>query len=357
MNGNILQLNELIDSIFDFLNTPKRQTFHIGSMTGCQSFKITIDCILSKSEFKDICVIEGCQDYIGMVKKSILNNHFYYADLITETTIPDCEDDSFRQGYLIWNPIKLKYKYHVDISLIGKFDYLIINDAHLIPIDILKFIENNFQGKCFILFDPFDVNGEFFIGHPTIIDSLSKSSAITAFARSMYNVSTRSIDKSVPCSVKEGKLLKRSIGKNDGNQYITDNKSLAVEMWDKQMHTAFRKGQRLLVVDPRIKRLTDNAGRIYTITKNTLLVIDSVPNTSKLLRLKVWNTKFVFESMVSYGKKQNIGVIDVRPANIILTDEVRYHKFPHTVLVSDNMLNPRIRYSILKNTQNLVVAT
>ena len=92
----------------------------------------------------------------------------------------------------------------------------------------------------------------------------------------------------------------------------------------------FRKGQRLWVTDNRIKRLIDLDGRHYTITKNTLLVVDTVHINSRSLSLKVWGTKFVFESEVSYSDQPKLGVIKVRPANVIMTDEVRYHKYPNT---------------------------
>jgi hypothetical protein len=109
-------------------------------------------------------------------------------------------------------------------------------------------------------------------------------------------------------------------------------------------------------------RLRDLDGRTYTSTKDTLLVVDTVPQQGKKLKLKVWNTKFVFESEVTYRDELRIGVIRVRPANVIMTNEVRYHKYPNIVLIPDNpqgvgMLGARTRYVILKNTHNLVVGT
>jgi hypothetical protein len=40
-----------------------------------------------------------------------------------------------------------------------------------------------------------------------------------------------------------------------------------------------------------------------------------------------------------------------------MTDEVRYHKYPNTVLLANTELNPREKYVLLKNTHNLVVGT
>lgn len=358
LGGYILQLNEYVDALNDFIDDAVQRRFYIGAMVGCQPFKYAIECVLAKNEFQNICVIEGCQDYIGMTKASPCNNHFYYADFITETKIPDFgHTEGFNHGYLVWNPLKIEYKYHIEFNNIGKFDYVIINDTQLIPPDILNTFLKSYPGKMIIIFDPYEAGAEHFIGYPSIVDSLTKLSVINAAARNMFNIPTRSIDKSVHCSVRESKIQKRSIGKNDNNQYITDDKWFAMELWGKQMSQPFRKGQRLWVMDDRINRRVDLDGRIYTITKDTLLVIDSVPTSGKKLRLRVWNSKYVFESEVTYQPGQEIGKIYVRPANVIMSDQVRYHKFPNTVLITNEMLNNRQRYVILKNTNNLVVGT
>lgn len=358
MSGNILQLNELIDALNDFVDDAVQRRFYIGAMAGCQPFKITIECILAKTEFQNICVIEGCQDYIGMTKASPCNNHFYYADLITETKVPGKDyGSSYENGFLVWNPMQIEYKHHIDFDDIGKFDYIIINDAQLIPPDILGVFQKSYPGKMVVIFDQYEAGAEHFIGFPSIIDTLTKQSAIVALARNIYNVSTRSIDKSVRCSVRESKIQRRSIGKNDGNQYITNDKWLADELWEKQRNQPFRKGQRVWVTDTRMNRVRDLDGRLYTITKNTLLVVDSVPVRGKRLKLKVWNTKFVFEAEISYQDELKIGVIRVCPANLIMVDQVRYHKYPNTVLLANSDLNPRERYVLLKNTHNLVVGT
>lgn len=358
MAGAILQIHEMIDALNDFLDDPTETRFFIGGMVGSQPFKYTIDSILSRAEFKDICVIEGCQDYIGMTKASPCNNHFYYEDLIVETKIPAKGfGSSFDDGFMVWNPMKLDYKYHVDFMDVGRFDYIVINDAQLIPTDVLEALKKFYPGKMIIIFDPYEVGAESFIGYPSIIDSLSKQSAITAFARRVYNVPTTSIDKSVRCSVREMKISRRSFGKKDDNQYVTNDKWLAEALWDKQMDTQLRKGQRLWVTDKRLLRLKDPEGKTFTITKNSMLVVETVPVYGKKIRLRVWNAKFTFESEVSYKNDSRIGCINVRPANIIMVNEVRYHKFPNMVLLAGNDVTPREKYLLLKNTHNLVIGT
>ena len=359
MGGPILQLHEMIDLLDDFVEDVQKRRFYIGGIVGTQAFKIAVECVMAHTEFQNICVVEGCQDYIGMTKTSPCNNHFFYADLIEETKIPDHGYASgFNHGYLVWNPLKIEYKHHVDLSCVGKFDYLIINDAHLIPPEVLVVFGNSYPGKMILISDPFEAGAERFIQYPGIVDTLTKVSPITALARKVFNFSSRSLDKSVPCSLKEAKIQPRSVGKFGNTVYVTDSDAIANFGWAKQYNSSFRKGQRLWVTDTRILRKHDLDGRPFTITKDTLLVIESVPTSTKKLRLKIWNTKFVFDSEVTYKKdKQEIGVINVRPANIILVNEMRYHKYPNTALVSEKPLEPRQTYLVLKNSKNLTIGT
>jgi hypothetical protein len=110
-----------------------------------------------------------------------------------------------------------------------------------------------------------------------------------------------------------------------------------------------------MVTDTRILNMTGRDGRIYTVTKNTMLVVEMVHQNSKKVKLRIWNTKFTFESELTYLPDVSIGVINVKPANVLLVNDVRYHKFNTTVLVMDNDITTREKYLILKNTNNLVV--
>lgn len=353
--GAIMELNEFIDSLNDFIDNVSERKYYIGGIVGTNVFKITIDCVLAKTNFENICVIEGCQDYIGLSKPSICRNHLYYMDLIKETKIPNYgSGDSFDRGYMVWNPLTLEYKYEIDTNCFIGFDYIIINDSQLIPPDILNAIENTFPGKIIVIFDPYEYGAESYIGYSNIVDTLSKQSTIVAFARSIFNVPTRSIDKSVKCSVKESKISRRSIGSNN-SQYVTNNKFIASALWEKQINSSFKRGQKLWVMDDRIFHIIDSNNVKYSITKNSLLVVDSVPTNRKSLRLRVWNSKCTFNHSVAYKKCDDIDKIFVVPANMLMIDQMRYHRFSDTVLISDNVLNQRERYLIVKNTNNLTI--
>ena len=90
-------------------------------------------------------------------------------------------------------------------------------------------------------------------------------------------------------------------------------------------------------------------------TKNTMLVVEMVHQNSKKVKLRIWNTKFTFESELTYLPDVSIGVINVKPANVLLVNDIRYHKFNTIVLVMDNDITTREKYLVLKNTNNLVV--
>ena len=354
---NILPINEMIDMLEDFVENSTDRQIIVGGMAGTQIFKHVVDVVLEKTNFENICVIEGCQDYIGLTNPSPCNNHFYYGDIMRETVIPNCDEtDSYNHGYLLWDNMKLRFDRQVDINSIGKFHYLIINDLHLIPMDVVKYIFNQYPGKIIGICDPYEIHGERYIGCPNIIDTLSKVSAIVAMARATYNVDSRGIDKKVRCSVSEQRINHRTIGRTDDRQYITNDRFLADEIWNKQIQATYRKQHRLFITSERIHRFPDSSGYYHSITKNTMLVIDGTYMTTSKVRLRLFSSKFTFDSEISYMSDPPLSSIAVRPANIIMVDEIPYHRYQNTVLVANEQLTPREKYTLLKNTHNLVVA-
>lgn len=352
--NNILLINEMIDFIEDFTNNPSERQLIIGGMAGTQLFKYVMDCVLSKVDFENICIMEGCQDYMGLTDPSPCDNHFYYMDIIREMAIPD-ENTSF-DWLLIWNDVKLTYKKDINMTLIGKYHYLIINDIHLMPIDLVEEICKQFPGKIIGICDPYEAGAERFIGYPNIVDTLTRVSNIVAFARSIYHVSSRGVEKKVKCSVTESKINRRSIGRIEDRQYVTNDKVLAEEIWNKQMLSPFRKGQRLWVTDERIHRFKDKDGHPYVITKNSLLIIDGIYMNSPKVKLRLFSSKFIFESEITYLSDGPLNAIHVRPANIIMLNEFPHHRYHNTALITNGEITPRERYTILKNTNNLTIS-
>lgn len=353
--NNILLINEMIDFIDDFLDNTTERRLIIGGMAGTQPFKYVIDRVLNRVNFENVCIMESCQDYMGLTNPSPCFNHIYYMDIIREMAMPD-ENTNMDSWLPLWNDIKLTYKKDINMTLIGKYDYLIINDIQLLPEGLLEALSNNFPGKLIGICDPYEAGAERFIGFPNIVDTLTRVSSIIAFARSIYHVSSRGIEKKIKCSVTESKVNRRSIGKVDDKQYVTNDKSLAEEIWSKQLLSPFRKGQRLWVTDERILRFKDKDNHYHVITKNSLLIIDGVYLNSRKVRLRLYSSKFVFESEVTYLSDGPLTAIKVRPANIILLKEYPYHRYHNAVLITTGEITPRERYTILKNTNNLTIS-
>lgn len=354
---NILAINEMIDLLEDFVEEPMDRNIIVGGMAGTQIFKHVLDVVLSKNGFEQICVLEGCQDFIGMTTHSPCNNHFYYADILGEIIdVKGSFVNAFEAGFPIWNEKKLEFSHPVNMGMINGFNYLIINDIHLIPIEIVNALIQNFSGKIIGICDPYDMYGDKFIGCPTVIDSLSSVSSIVALARATYNVDSRGIDKKVKCSVTEAKIHKNSIGRIDDRQYITDDPYLADAVWNRQMTSSFRKRQKLYVTSKRLNRFRDDNNYYHSITEKAICTIDGTYLTSDKIRLRLYSSKFTFDANVSYAMDPPLDTIAVRPANILMLDEMPYHKYQTSVLILSDQITPRERYSILKNSNNVIVA-
>lgn len=341
-----------------FISSRSPANITVGGMTGSFVFKHALDAATYSYSFSDILVIEGCQDYIGISRADIAN-FIYYADIFVE---------SYKNGLTEHNPFKpniMNPQYQsvkeINVALLNEYKVIIVNDAQLIPNVYLNAIANNFCGKLCIVADPFDIGGEMFTGYPTIVDSLYKLSPLTAMARSMYGVNTRSIEKSLSGTVKEAKINKRSIGKMDDKQYISNIPEVINTVREKQLNASFRNNYKVLVVSDKIHVCFDKESRSHNITKNSILVISNA-TAKPFMRFRIYNyLKTVSGVTISYDSYnesiiQNDTGIKVVPANIISIEDSVYHKYKNAVLIEGEPINNRQRYSILKNCQSLTVS-
>lgn len=354
MNCNTYEINEMIDLLEDFF-TDNRVNGHIivGGMIGSFVFKYAIDAALINHSFSKVLVVEGCQDYIGISKNKI-PNFVYYGDLFIDTLHdPLAPYNPFKPTIL--NP-KPNHVTELNTPFINNFEVIILNDAHLIPTRYINSIKNNFIGKLCIVVDPFDVGGEKYSMNPTVVDSLNKLSPMVAMSRKVYGVGTRAIDISVRGIVKESKINKRSIGKIDNKQYISNDEDLINTIRQRQILSPFRKNQRLLVTSNIINSSFDDNKRRNVLTKNSMCVVSS-SNPQPLMKLRIYNSETIFSGDVSYAEDaMSENSIIVQPANILSVNESVHHRYNHAVLVeTDNNLTQSQIYSILKNCNNLTV--
>lgn len=350
-NQNILEIYQMIEYLEDFFSSSRRQQLVIGEISGALLFKHVIDATTKFYPFTNILVVEGCQDYIGLMKDP-LNNHLFYAEMFVDEV---CDSlilyDPFKPSIL--NP-KTEYYKIFRSEQFSKYDIMIIRDAHLIPKGYLEAIYMNFSGKIVSIVDPYDIGGEVYFGIPVLTDTINKLSPINAMARSVYNVDTRCVDRSIKGTVTDVKLSKRTLGKIDDKQYITIDRSVCETIRSKQLQSNFRKNQKVLVTSDRLYTCQDEHKMWRTVTGNSILIIQS-SSVHPVMKLRIYSSKTIIGGDLTYSMTAPTYMIQCQPANILMIEESAHHRYNHSVLVYDDDISKRQKYSILKNSNNVTI--
>lgn len=358
--SNIISINQMIDYIEDFINDNMRLSTVIGGMVGSNIGRYVLDTVTDKYNIDKICIMEGCQDYMGF-DKNTLTNHVFYGDIFYDMICDNPLNKDYDPFTINLYPNKMVYDTCINIEMLNKYDMLIINDTHLIPEFYYLSIINNFRGKIISIVDPFDIDGERFMSVYTVTDSLCKLSSMVTLARATYNVDTRFIDKHAKGYIHENNISIRSIGKIDDNQYITNNNDICSIVRSKQLQSKFRKNQKLLVTSNRVNTRTDNKTmKCISLPRNSIITIQSTALMNSLyMKFRLYSSKTIINDIsVSYiAESDSINSIQVKPANILCLNESHFHRYKHTVLVIDDMpVTQREKYSILKNSLDLTVS-
>ena len=357
---------DYLDNFFDH----STKSICVGGVVGTQIEKMSIEAATRTTPFTKILVINGCQDYIG-IAKSPIKNVLYWADLFTDEIVDPIEPyDSWRPK--IFNP-KVEFISKINTELLSHYDVLIVLNASLIPGEHIKQIDENFGGKIVYVFDPIEASVgslRYIMGvhdMPVIVDSLEKTSPMVAFARSLINVDTRAIDRKVKGTLNTiPKMSKRSIGKIDDKQYITNNPDLMSEIQAKQYQAPFRKHQKVWVKTSRFEPMLENGARKATVTYGSMLVIENA-NKSPLMLSRLYNSKIIFAGDLKYERDStydhflnNSSTIPVEPANIISLYQAQHHRFNHAVFINAPHeyayhVTKRSLYIIIKNSNNVTL--
>lgn len=370
----IYELNEMIDHLDHFFESSHRVTM-VGGIVGTPIERFVLDAATKTTPFSKVLVLNGCQDYIGLMKTR-LDNVLYYADIVIDNIV-----DSFLP-IDIWKPSILRpdteYSQRFDTVLLSRFDIIVVFNTQLLPASFVTGLNNTFSGKIIYVCDPLECN-EFLnpgntdcIYHntgfdvPTIVDSLEKLSPIMAMARNVFGFETRSIDRKVGGTISEiRKINKRTVGRIDDCQYITNDFQLLLDVQQKQKDSPFRKNQKVLVFNDTTRsvlRSTSTTGERISLTNNSMLVVSN-PNSRPLMQMRVYNSKSICGVDVCYTNDdipiaiRPIGSLHVVPANILATHSIAVpgHRFNKTVLILTSPLTKSIKYSILKNSNNVIV--
>lgn len=342
---NIISPTDMIYLLEDFDNSPV-PLLRIGEIAGCGLFKIVADNVIGQiAPFEKTLFIQGCQDMIGK-HETLSRNVVFWADLFM---------DQFR-GYNETNPfepVRISSK-SARFDRFGRWRLVIIIDAHLIPSDALRAIENNCNCKIIELTDPFDVEGELFSGVPCIADTFNKVSPLVAYARRLYGISTRLIDNKSRQSINFTKhISKRSAGKLDEKQYVCTDDEFIEEVREKQLKSGFRKNYKVICMDNHINLTIDSkTGNELAFPMYSMGTIVSVPKM-QLSTIRLYNTKYEYYCKMSYDMRDD--AIYVKPANIISSLEAAHHRFQNSVFITDEHTTVRQLYSIVKNSSHITV--
>ena len=352
----IVEISQLIAMIEDFMIREDQYSMDIGGCVGTGLFRLTLDTVTQFYDFHHILVIEGCQDFVEMMKQRLPNHIFYGEAVYTEL------DDFFmKRDRELPEFMRSDYNYKTIAKDFNNYDMIIINDAHLIPEPILQMIHDKFYHKIISLVDPFDYDSEKWMYVPTVVDSLSKLSMIQAFARKLYNIETRAIDKNILCGFKDvGNVSIRSVGKQDKHQYVTPSADI-IDMVNSRRKMYLHRGQKIICRNRFIEVLTGEDKMDHIFTNNTLGVLTSNKMFANgMYNVKLHNSKHDVNCDLTMDIDESKHYKSfVEPANIISIDTMRYHKFNSIQLVlpvdSEHGITIREFYSVLRNTNNLTI--
>lgn len=347
----ILEISQMIDLLEDHFSPTwgNQQTLIVGGVVGTAIFKHAIHACMKYHSFNAILTVDGCRDYIGLLRKP-MHNYIYYMDLFRTIQIPPIQTISnpferhvidFEEGY----QIKLEESY------INKYEVIIINNAHLIPEHLLESIQKYFHGKILCIVDPLDLLGAEY-NVPTLYDSLSKQTNMVALARSMYGIETRAVDRKIKCEFKRIKMYKRGIGKIDSNQYVTNSPMILSQIREKQYVSQFRRNQKFIVKSKAFTMLNDQTGQPVKIGPDTMCSLSTV--SKPLMKLRIHSSTREFYANLTY--RSNRKGLYVEPANIISFDDAILHRFNSLVVVlGEEPMTNRCWYSLMKIANNISV--
>jgi hypothetical protein len=342
----------MIDLIEDHFSPTwgRNHVLTVGGIAGTKIFKIAIDACMKYHPFEKILVVDGCQDYIGLLRKPV-PNYIHYMDLFRSVRIPAIEEQ-LRPMHTF--PMELKSGYQMELAdmLMRGYDALIINNAHLIPSTCRTALAKYFPGYVLEIIDPLDFNGTDFHEVPTLHDTLAKQSPLIAMARSMYGVDTRAIDRKVRGDFKKVKMTKRGIGKIDANQYVTNSYDVLNQIQSKQLSSQFRRNQKFVVASEELRMMNDQDNLPVVVGPGTML---SITTASKpLMKLRIHSSTRQVYSTLSYTYTEK--ALYVKPANIIMADDACHHRFNSIVIVlGEEPMTNRLWYSLLKIANTITI--
>lgn len=355
---NIIEIEQMIDRLNLFFRKQSSRLKIVGGITGTSIFRYTMECACEVYDFNKILIIDGCRDLTYLSKKPI-ENYWYFADLfidmMADSIVPY---DPLKPQIL--NPPFTTYPLLVEQYLMP-YDLMVINNAQLIPPHFLRALTNSFCGRQTVLIvDPYDINGDLFEGD-CITDSLEKLSKMQAYARFICGVDTRAIDKKAHGNLTQvNRVTRRTIGRDNGKFYFTNDPEFARLTWDVQCDLPFRRNQKIMIDTEKLNIQIGKGARPYAITKPTICILEAGTLSNDDVECKIYLSKQKFTRKLSYTElSRRSDIIKVKPANIMTLEDAIHHRYRNGVLVCSPtiQMTPRERYAIVKCCNSITVAT
>ena len=360
----IIEVDQMIRHIEDFVVRSTDKAIVVGGIVGTEIERFALEGITAVHDFNKVLVVQCCQDYIGMMKEPMPNVKFI-GDILSPVLMDDPMKpiNPFKPRFE--NPIP-RFGYELNKSILANYNATVVLNAHLMDTLLANALMNACNGPIIFVVDPIEepywASRGFGINEiPVIADTLLKVSPVVAMARHLVGFDTRAINTRAKGTVNEiKKMNKRSIGKIDDKQYVSNDYELVREINQRQIDTPLRKNQKLLVTSD-IDVMVDESNQRSSLMFGSMLVVHST-TTRPLMRMRLYNSKIIYATNVIYDANYNALIghksdVRVRPANIISHHNMNQHRFNHMVFVvsPDIPLTVNTRYSMLKNSNSLTI--
>lgn len=356
-----LEIYEFINMLDAFLEDESKNVFDIGEAVGCNLLRYIANESVRYHEFKNILFIMGSPDSAYASDKP---NMVYWKWLFNEMIVDNIHNDFDPLVNPTFKYKRNEYKEILVPSTIKPYSLIIINQAQLIPRKYMDMILHEYSMQVIRIYDVFDICGEDVDVPLRCLDTFEKLPMTIAYARSLFGIETRSINRRATNKFVSGINIKhRSIGKIDDNQYVTSDPTILQECINKQIGIPFRKNHKVYIDDRMFNIVEDRQyEHVHSLGKGTLLHILQ-GNEDNIIKYNIHHSKTVFEGYLSYDPNPYLSpsnTLRVRPANILPMNYIlNEHYFKQIVYVTTKetpLISIREQYTLLKQSQNLIIA-
>lgn len=358
---NTISVETLITNFESFLKNDRDACFVVGEMVGCNVLKYIAQIAASEYGFANILFVSGIQD--DVYNGRTLKNHIYWGSLFDDFSVDGVVPyDVFKPR--IRNP-SFTYTQNVVTPYIAPFKFMVIHDAHKIPRQFLDKLTSSFRGKFVLIVDPFDIGGLEWSYAETVTEAYDSVSKVIGFARYLYGVETRNVNKkSRNKVVYDVRISRRSVGRLDESQYVTLDPYLYAATIEKQKQISLRKNHKIMILSNMMNLKHDPDSDVpHALTYGTILQVTGIMNKQPKFRLYASKVNMTFTCPLVYEIdpfRTPRNAILITPANILALDDAVRHKFKDLVFVTTKefpSVSIRQQYSLLRSGSNVYFAT